>query len=128
MKIIRTQMHAMLDYGFTVILMLPWITNYTANEKDTIVFAGIGFLTLILSLITDYEGGLIKLIPMRMHLLLDLVISIIVMAMPLFFPMVNYPYYWPVLLGGAGFLVTILSSSKPYLHKPEDADITKPYH
>jgi hypothetical protein len=128
MRIIRTQLHGLLDYGFVIILLLPWITNYAAAQKDTIVFSAIGFGILMLNMVTDYEWGFIKLIPMRVHLLFDLAINVLIMAMPLLFPVINYNLYWPVLLGATGLLITIMSSYKPYLHKAEDVDITKPYH
>jgi Kef-type K+ transport system membrane component KefB len=128
MNLIRTQLHGLIDYLMAGVLLLPWITEHGTTNKDTIVFSAIGFGIITLSLITDYEFGLIKLVPMRIHLLLDILVSIFIMAMPFLFPVVNYYLYWPVILGLSGLLITILSSSRPYIHKRQDPDITKPYH
>lgn len=109
-------------------LLLPWIIEKGTTNTDTIVFSAIGFSIITLSLITDYEFGLMKLVPMKIHLIIDFLISLFIMAMPLLFPMINYYFYWPVILGLSGILITLLSSSTPYVHKRQDPDITKPYH
>jgi hypothetical protein len=128
MNLIRTQLHGLMDYLMALILLLPWITEHGTTSKDTIVFSAIGFSIITLSLITDYEFGLIKLVPMKVHLFIDVLLSLFIAAMPLLFPVVNYYLYWPVVLGLSGLIITILSSSRPYVHKRQDPDITKPYH
>jgi hypothetical protein len=128
MRIIRTQLHGLIDYLFALVLLLPLITGHGTTGKDTIVFTILGLAIITMSMITDYEFGLIKLIPMKVHLLIDLIISFFIIAMPILFPLENYYLYWPVILGVTGVLVTILSSSRPYVRKKDDKDITKPYH
>ena len=128
MRIIRTQLHGLIDYLFALALLLPLITGHGTTGKDTIVFTILGIAVIVMSMVTDYEFGLMKIIPMKLHLFLDLIISFFIIAMPMIFPMENYYLYWPVILGVSGVIVTILSSSRPYIRKRDDKDITKPYH
>ncbi len=126
MKIISTKLHGIFDYSSGLILLLPWITNFNQSSADTQVLAALGAMTIFLSLLTDYEFGLIKLLPMKVHLILDVCQAALLIATPWMFPVRNYAFYWPVVLGVAELIIIVLSSSKPYQVTRRDLDITKP--
>src|SRR5436190_853438 len=110
-KPINTKLHGIIDYAFAFVLLLPWITDFNQASRDTIMLSSVGILVVFTSVLTDYEFGLIKLIPMRVHLVLDILISIFLVATPWIFPVYNYLYYWPLLLGCFGLLTVLLSSA-----------------
>jgi hypothetical protein len=126
MKIINTRLHGLLDYGSAFILLLPWITSFYTGAADTRILAAVGGITILFSVITDYEFGLVKLLPMKVHLLFDTLSALFLIAMPWLFPLNNYIFYWPVIFGAAALLVALLSSPVPYRVTSTDLDITKP--
>ncbi len=125
-RIINTRLHGILDYSSAFILLLPWITGFYESGNDTLIFTLLGIATIVFSVLTDYEFGLLKLIPMKMHLVLDTLSALFLIAMPWLFPVSHYQYYWPSFFGLAELLVVILSSSQPYRVKQSETQIGKP--
>ena len=126
MKIINSRLHGIFDYLTGIVLLLPFITDYNADSTDSSVLAVIGALTIMLALFTDYEWGVIKVIPMKAHLGLDVLIALFTIAVPWLFPLHNYLFYWPVMLGVAELIIIVLSSPQAYTLKPRDHDISRP--
>lgn len=125
-KVINTRLHGILDYMSGFILILPWIIDYFAESRDTWVLASVGALTITMSLLTDYEFGLIKLIPMKVHLFVDVLCALFLILLPFVYPVYHYAFYWPVLLGIGELIIILLSSPKPYIKTPSDLNITRP--
>lgn len=126
MAIINTKLHGILDYSIAFVLILPWIVNYNATSQDSLVLASCGSLVLLYSLITNYEFGMIKLLPMRVHLVLDLLVGLFLILTPWLFDLYNYYGYWPIIIGIPMLVLTALSSSSAYRVTRRDLDITKP--
>jgi hypothetical protein len=126
MKIINTRLHGILDYTSAAILLLPWVTGHYERGQDTLLLTALGGATILFSILTDYEFGLLKILPMKVHLVLDTLSALFLLAIPWLFPVTHYQFYWPVILGLAELLVVILSSSDPYRVTAKDVDITKP--
>lgn len=117
-------MHGILDYVAGTILILPWIVNYNSLEKDTWLLALVGAAIIVMSMITDYELSLIKLIPMKLHLFIDVVTGIFLILLPFLFPLHNYFLYWPVLFGILELIIVALSSARAYKVTKNDLNIT----
>jgi hypothetical protein len=85
---IPTRTHMYADYLVGVLLIAaPWLFGF-ADDTTTgtwiSVIAGAGLI--LMSMITDYEGGFIaRLIPMRMHLAADGVVGLVLAASPWLF-------------------------------------------
>lgn len=72
MNIISRKKHVVIDYIMGVVLIAaPWLLGFAGNERATWSAIAVGLLILAISLITDYEGGLIKAVPMPVHLGMD---------------------------------------------------------
>lgn len=64
---------ACLDYLMGVLLIIaPWILGFGENGAETWVPVVLGAGVIAYSLMTDYELGVVKAIPMRVHLSRDL--------------------------------------------------------
>jgi hypothetical protein len=124
-KPINTKLHGILDYVFGFILLLPWITHFHEAGKDTLILSLLGATTIFMSLMTNYELSFIKIIPMSLHLVVDVISGLFLIALPFIFPLSNYYYYWPVILGVGELLIVILSSSKPFIVTNKDINIMK---
>jgi len=126
MKIINTKLHGVLDYSIALALLLPWIVDYGHADEDTMMLASFGGLILFYSLLTDYEFGLIKLFPIKVHLLFDILVGIVLSFSPWLFDIGNYFLYWPSLIGIGELILVVLTETQPYRVTKKDLDITKP--
>ncbi|MGY3212366.1 SPW repeat domain-containing protein [Mucilaginibacter sp. HD30] len=83
MKFISRRTHAVLDYLVGILLIAaPWLLGFSDNNAATWCAAGVGIVTLLMSAITDYEGGLIKILPMSAHLTMDVITGIFLAVSP----------------------------------------------
>jgi hypothetical protein len=123
---INSRLHAILDYGMAFMLLLPWIVNFNDKSPDSILFFFLGSIIIIYSLMTDYELGMVKLIPMGTHRVFDFVSGLILVLTPLLFEVYSYYLYWPAMLGVLMILLSVFSSSVSYRITRRDLDITRP--
>jgi hypothetical protein len=109
MKIISTKVHGVLDYLMGVLLIAaPWLFNFNRDGAETWVPVILGIGVIVYSLFTNYELGLSKLIPMRTHLILDMLSGALLAASPWIFNFDEYVYLPHLILGilemGAGVM------------------------
>jgi hypothetical protein len=123
---INTKLHGILDYAVAFVLLLPWIVSFNNKSPDSILFFFLGSIIVIYCLMTDYELGIIKLIPMKTHLVFDFVSGLILVLTPLLFEVYSYYLYWPAMIGAAMILLSVFSSSISYRITRRDLDITRP--
>ena len=72
MRFIPTQVHGVLDYLTAgVLIAAPSVLGFREHGMHTGLPRALGVGTIGYSLLTDYELGLVKIIPMPMHLTLD---------------------------------------------------------
>lgn len=85
MKLFSTKTHGVLDY-LTVgqLLMLPRMLGWSKGVTQWMTGMALG--TLVYSLVTRYELGPFKLLPMKGHLALDAMNGALFCAAPLIFP------------------------------------------
>jgi len=67
----------------------------------------VGALTIIVSLLTEYPLGAKRLVPFRIHLLLDVAMGVLLAASPWLFGFADR-IWWPHLLVGAVYIVVPL--------------------
>jgi hypothetical protein len=100
MKPIPSRVHGILDYVVGVLLLLaPSLFGFADNDaaRNTAYIVGIG--TLLYSVFTAYELGVVKIIPYRVHLGLDLVAGIFLALSPWLLDFADR-IVWPHLLVG----------------------------
>jgi hypothetical protein len=110
MRIIPTRVHGMLDYATGLLLILaPYLfgfSNVGGAAQYLPMLLGVGIIGL--SLVTDYELSIAKLIPMPTHLAGDVAAGALLAASPWLFGFADQ-IAWPhVLVGlleiGAGLM------------------------
>jgi len=87
MHMIPTRMHAGMDYVVGVLLIAaPWIFGF-ADESTAATWISVlaGVAMIGMSLMTDYEGGVVHAIAMRMHLMTDAVLGLFLAVSPWLF-------------------------------------------
>ena len=117
-KFIPTKVHGALDYIVAIALvMAPWIFGFASVGGAAVIIPivlGIGLF--LYSLFTKYEWGVVKVLGMPYHLVIDVVASLFLIASPFLFGF--YTEAWNVwvphvVVGIAVILVVIFSQSQP---------------
>ncbi len=125
-KPVSTRFHGLLDYAAGITLLAPWIVNFYEDNSDTWILAITGMFIIVISLLTNYELSFIRFIPMKLHLFIDVLVAVFLIALPFIYPMYHYYLYWPMILGVFGLIVVLLSSSRPFVVTKRDLNITLP--
>jgi hypothetical protein len=84
---IPSRIHGMLDYaGGIALIAAPWIFGFSdVGGAAVAVPVVLGILILLQSLMTDYELGVVRVIPLRAHLLADVLGGAFLALTPLIF-------------------------------------------
>lgn len=116
MGIVTKQIHAYLDYPVALALMaLPFLLGLgTSNPFALQLSVGTGIAAFILTLLTDHQLGLYRIVPYKGHLIVDALVGIVFVAAPFVFSFEGMDAYYYWINGGA--VLTVVS-----LHKPEVA-------
>jgi hypothetical protein len=86
MGFIPTRVHGVLDYLTAGVLIgAPALLGFRKNGMQTWLPIALGVGTIGYSLLTDYELGLFRIIPMPMHLALDAANGALLAASPWLF-------------------------------------------
>ena len=81
MRFIPTAVHGIADYVVGLIVLgLPFYFGWSGVSRACFVLLGI--YAIVYSLLTDYEAGLFRLLPMRFHLLLDAIFGFGMLSLP----------------------------------------------
>ena len=75
MKILSSKIHGIIDYLF-VIFLAASPSIFKMEMPLSCIAYGLGAVHLLLTLLTKFELGLIKVIPFRIHGLIELVVAI----------------------------------------------------
>lgn len=114
MRFVTRTMHAYLDYPVALSLMaLPFILGLgMSNPLATWLAVGTGVAALILTVFTDHELGVIRVLPYWFHLAVDFLVGVVFIAAPIVlgFEGLDALYYW-----ANGTAVLVVCS----LHKPD---------
>ncbi|MEX2594650.1 MAG: SPW repeat protein [Anditalea sp.] len=108
MKIIDRKTHGYLDYLVGILLIAaPWLFNFYEGGSESWIPILLGAGTIVYSIMTDYELGLVKVIPMKTHLTVDFIAGVFLAASPWLFGFSDL-VFWPHVIVG---IVEILVSS-----------------
>jgi hypothetical protein len=107
---INTRTHAVIDYVVGLLLIAaPYVLGFANGGPEQWVPQVLGVMTLIVSLITAYELSIAKLIPFRVHLIIDIAQAAVLLLSPWLFGFAER-IWWPhVLVAIVEFVVIALS-------------------
>jgi len=114
MKFVTKKIHSILDYPVAIALMvLPFLLGLGESHPFALYLSvGTGVAALILTIFTDHQTGLIKIIPYKVHLIVDFLVAVVFLLAPiaLGFEGIDAYFYW---INGLA-VISVVS-----LHKPE---------
>ena len=118
MRIIPTFVHGLADYILGVVLLiLPNLFGFAHLGGPAVWIPRIlGIVDLLQSVATNYELGLLKILPMKMHLMNDYVVSAFMAVSPWLFGFGHGPVnVWApfLVLGVAVFIVSLMTKTQP---------------
>jgi hypothetical protein len=110
MKFISVKLHGYLDYTVALLLIVsPWVFGFYRGGAETIVPVAMGVFTMLYSLVTKYQLGVVPLISFRMHLTLDALQAVFLAISPMLFGFA-YFVYWPHVIFAVGELAVVLAT------------------
>lgn len=124
-KLIPTYAHGIFDYlGGLALLYAPNIFGFSEVGGAAVLIPRIiGAIVLVQSLFTNYDLGLFKMLPMKVHLMNDYIASIFLALSPWLFGFVDQPRnaWMPHLIVGITVLLLSLMTEKdPRRHEVSD--------
>jgi hypothetical protein len=109
---IPTRVHGIIDYVVGIVLILaPYILGFADGTAAQWVPMILGIAALIYSLLTRYELSMAKIIPMPVHLGLDVASGLLLAASPWLFGFADR-IWWPHVLVGAMEIVIALMTAR----------------
>jgi hypothetical protein len=117
MRTISTRIHGILDYllaGF--LLAAPWICDFSGDRHAQLIALALGGLLLLMSALTEYEAGLLRLVPFPFHRFGDLLLGLLLAFSPIHFGISGTPAIVFIIVG---FFEIVLAAVTRPLKKPE---------
>lgn len=115
MNLISTKAHGIMDYVMGLFLVAcPWIFNLDIHSAEGMVPMAIGGVSILYSLITNYELGAVKGISMRAHLWMDELAGFFLAISPWLFNFDERVYLPHLILGIAEFGLAFMTQTQSY--------------
>ena len=114
MRFVSTRTHGMIDYvAGIVIAASPWIFGFADGGTAQWIPVVIGLVLLASSLMTDYELGAVRVIPMPVHLGLDLLAGLLLAVSPWLFGFSGYVWLPHLILGAFEIMASLITRTTP---------------
>lgn len=84
MRILSATTHGIIDYLFVILLALSPTIFHMEGNLSTFTYALAG-VHLLLTILTDFKPGLIKLIPFRVHGLIEIIVALALAGVAFYF-------------------------------------------
>lgn len=114
MRFVTKQIHALLDYPVAIALIaLPFLLGLGSSNPLAFQLSVVtGIAALILTILTDHQTGLIRVVSYQAHLAVDFLVGLTFLLAPFIFSFegMDAYYYW---INGAAVLFVVS------MHKPE---------
>jgi hypothetical protein len=86
LRVIPTRVHAVFDYAVGALLIAaPWLFDFARGRAEMWIPLLLGAATTGYSLLTDYELGMVRRLPMPLHLMLDVMGGVLLVVSPWLF-------------------------------------------
>ena len=115
MRFIPTRVHGVIDYIWGLLVgTSPWVLGFVDNRPAAYVAWIFGVGAILYSLATNYELGLLPIIAMPVHLILDVAAGAILAVSPWIFGFADR-VFWPHLIFGLFSVLAGLTTRKATL-------------
>lgn len=113
LRFVTRTLHAYLDYPVAAALMgLPFLLGLGASNPLALwLSVATGIAAFVLTLLTDHHLGLVRVLPYKLHLTVDLIVGLAFLAAPFVFGFTGLDSAFYLLNGAA--VVAVISLSAP---------------
>ena len=122
MRILSTKTHGVLDYLVGALLIVaPYLFGFANGGPAQWVPMALGATTIVYSLLTDYELSIARMVPFPVHLALDGVSALLLLASPWLFGFagqVRWPHVGVAILEIVVTLLTRTHSPRKLASRP----------
>jgi hypothetical protein len=84
-NLLSPRIHATVDY-LSVLLLVLAPTLFGLNDIATRGAYALAAIHLVMTLLTDFPGGVMKLLPLRVHGMVEIVVGVLLVLAPLVIP------------------------------------------
>jgi len=114
MRFITKKIHAYLDYPVAVtLIVLPFVLGLgNSNPLALQLSVGTGIAAFILTLLTDHQLGVYRIIPYKVHLAIDTLVGVVFVIVPFMFSFRGADAYFYWIIGGSVLIVVSLHKSE----------------
>jgi hypothetical protein len=111
---INTRTHGIIDYLTGALLVVaPYLLGFATGGIEQWLPQILGAMIIVMSLLTNYELSLAKVIPLKVHLAVDVAGGVLLAASPWLFGFADV-IWWPHLLVGLMEVVVPLITKRDY--------------
>jgi hypothetical protein len=115
MSLISSKTHAILDYTVGILLVAsPWMFSFHDGSAAHWIPVINGVAALFVSAFTNYEGGFLRIIPMKVHLTVDALAGIILALSPWLFGFADRTFIPHLLIGLFEIVAGLITSRVPF--------------
>ena len=114
MRFLSTRIHGVIDYVVGIILILiPNLFGFADGTAAQWIFVLLGLAAIGYSLLTAYEFGLVRRIPMPVHLALDAASGVLLAVSPWLFGFHDRVYIPHIVFGLFEILASLVTQTQP---------------
>ena len=114
MRFISTRAHGVIDYLMGALLIVaPYLLDFADGTAAQWVLQIVGAALIGASLLTDYELGIMRMIPMPIHLGLDVAAGLLLVVSPWLFGFADRIWLPHVIFGLAEIGVGLMTRTVP---------------
>jgi len=114
MRFLSTRVHGVIDYLTGALLIVaPWLFGFADGTAAQWVPALLGAGIIVMSLVTDYELSLARLIPMGAHLAVDGLGGALLAVSPWLFGFADRTYWPHLIIGVAEIGLSLVTRTRP---------------
>ena len=114
MRFISTRTHGVIDYLMGALLIVaPYLLGFADGTAAQWIPQIVGAALIGASLLTDYELGIIRTIPMPIHLGLDVAAGLLLVVSPWLFGFADYVWLPHVIFGLAEIGTGLMTHTVP---------------
>ena len=114
MRFLPTRVHGVIDYLWGVSLIAtPWLFGFANGGAAQWVAVIFGLGAILYSVVTAYELGVLRVLPMEMHLGLDALAGALLAASPWLFGFAREVYLPHLLFGLFSVVASFITRTEP---------------
>jgi hypothetical protein len=116
MRFLPTRLHGVIDYLWGLALLsTPWLLGFADVPAAKWIALAFGAGAILYSALTAYELGILRILPMPLHLILDGIAGLVLAASPWLFGFADRIFLPHLLFGLFSVVASLVTRLEPVL-------------